>query len=86
MAKATVGIGMKATNGLVDAKATVDGEETRDALGLRPKWLNGRALGCIQVGSSHLRAQAHLRHRSLDQVRQDAQRIGGHGQGGCTWR
>ncbi len=26
MAKATVGIGMKATNGLVDAKATVDGE------------------------------------------------------------
>jgi len=28
-----------------------------------------------QAGSSHLRAQAHLRHRSLDQVREDGSRL-----------
>jgi len=35
----------------------------------------GSSEAVSQAGSSHLRAQAHLRHRSLDQVREDGSRL-----------
>src|SRR4051812_25895431 len=35
----------------------------------------GSSEAVSQAGSSHLRAQAHLRHRSLDRVREDGSRL-----------
>ena len=42
---------------------------------LHPRDHLGPGEAVSQAGSSHLRAQAHLRHRSLDQVREDGSRL-----------